>query len=155
MIRKPEILTDVSDGFVSGSCQLQMPGTLDLGCLQIKDLYTCLLWKAPMLESHWFIRDLSLQGLRALACLEFSWQILGRQLFSTWIWSPSQVSSFVTERLGEERWVEMSADLLLAIYSFKVQEPCQKDMWPSAQLPESRKGPLALGFQGHSSLQSP
>lgn len=60
------------------------------------------LGKISRLEFHQFIRDLGLQGLRALACLEFSGQILGRQLFSTWIWSPSQVGSFVTEQLGEE-----------------------------------------------------
>lgn len=76
-----------------------------------------LLEKTSRLEFHRFIRNASLQGLRALACLEFSRQILGRQLFSTWIWSPSQVSSFVMGRLGEERWVEMPADLLLAIYN--------------------------------------
>lgn len=52
VIRKPEILTDVPDGFVSGSCQLQMPVILDWGCLQIKDLYTCLFGKASMSESH-------------------------------------------------------------------------------------------------------
>lgn len=63
------------------------------------------------------MRVLGLQGLRALACLEFSGQILGHQLFSTWIWSPSQVSSFVMEQLGEEQWVEMPADLLLAVYN--------------------------------------
>lgn len=72
--------------------------------------------KTSRLQCRRFIRDLSLQGLRALACLEFRGWILGRQLFSTWIWSPSQASSFVTEQLGEERWVEMPADFLLAIY---------------------------------------
>ena len=49
----------------------------------------------------------------------------------------------------------MSAGLGLTIYSFKVQEQCQKDMWSSAQLPESCKGPLVLGFQGHAGLPSP
>lgn len=49
----------------------------------------------------------------------------------------------------------MPAHLLLAIDSSKVQEPWQKDMWPPAQLPESCKGFLALGFQGHLSLPSP
>lgn len=73
--------------------------------------------KTSRLEFRRFIRDPSLQGLSTLACLEFSGQILGRQVFSTWIWSPSQVSSFVMEWLGEERWVEMPADLWLAIYN--------------------------------------
>lgn len=41
----------------------------------------------------------------------------------------------------------MSAGLLLAIYGLKVQEWCQKDMWSSAQLPESCKGPLVPGFR--------
>lgn len=73
--------------------------------------------KTSRLEFRRFIRDPSLQGQSALACLEFRGRILGRQLFPTWIWSPSQVSSFVMEQLGEERWVEMPADLLLAIYN--------------------------------------
>ena len=38
--RKPVSITDLADGFVSGSCQPQVPGTPDLGCWQFRD-YKC------------------------------------------------------------------------------------------------------------------
>lgn len=49
----------------------------------------------------------------------------------------------------------MPADPGLASYNVRVQAPCQQDMWPSAQAPESCKGPLVLGSQGHAGLPSP
>lgn len=73
--------------------------------------------------------------------LEFSWQILGGQLFSTWIWSPSLVSSFVMERLGEEWWVETPADLLLAIYSFQPRNHARRTCGQRPNYLRAARGP--------------
>lgn len=120
--------------------------------LAIQGFINMPLEKISRLDFRQFIRDLGLQGLKVLACAEVSRQILGRQLFSTWIWSPSQVSSFVTEQLGEERWVEVPADRLLAVYNLQLQGSRNKAKGHVAVSPvlENCKEPPALGFQGHS-----
>lgn len=110
--------------------------------LAMEGLRRCLLWKIEAPLIHMGLRS---PRHRAAACLELNWQILGGQLVSTWIWYPSQISSFGMDWVGEERWVEMPVDLLLAIYSSEVQESCQKDTWSSAQFLKSCEAPIAQG----------
>lgn len=104
----------------------------------VKDVYV---------GARWFMRDRSLQGLSVLACLELSWQILGGQLFSTWVWSPSQVSSFVTEGPGEQRRMGTPTDLFLALYSLQPRNHARRTCGHEPSYLKAMWGPQPWGFR--------